>query len=56
MPIINAIDAIMKLSFPKISRQITDIAEIVEEKDFNDKGELILRAGKKKYLRIVLQK
>lgn len=36
-------------------RQITDIAEIVEEKDFNDKGELILRAGKKKYLRIVLQ-
>lgn len=37
-------------------RQITDIAEIVEEKDFNDKGELILRAGKKKYLRIVLQK
>ena len=37
-------------------RQITDIAEIVEEKDFNDKGELILRAGKKKYLRLVLQK
>lgn len=37
-------------------RQITDITEIVEEKDFNDKGELILRAGKKKYLRIVLQK
>lgn len=37
-------------------RQITDISEIVEEKDFNDKGELILRAGKKKYLRIVLQK
>lgn len=37
-------------------RQITDIAEIVEEKDFNNKGELILRAGKKKYLRIVLQK
>lgn len=36
-------------------RQITDIAEIVEEKDFNDKGELILRAGKKKYIRIVLQ-
>lgn len=36
-------------------RQITDIAEIVEEKDFNDKGELILRAGKKKYLRIVLR-
>lgn len=36
-------------------RQITDIAEIVKEKDFNDKGELILRAGKKKYLRIVLQ-
>lgn len=34
-------------------RQITDIAETVEEKDFNDKGELILRAGKKKYLRIV---